>query len=102
MRRNAPRYRTAEEQRARAEFDAFVASVTPPDYDPTFDNGAVEDVGHLDGACEDVLELAARRPPEEFAGRYHERRTIPGALPKIAAAATYLNAVLRHLEERIG
>ena len=72
----------AEEQRARGEFDAFVASVTPPDYDPTFDNEAVEDVGHLDGVCEDVLELAARRPPEEFAARYHERWTITGLLPR--------------------
>ena len=53
---------TAEEQRAREEFDAFVASITPPDYDPTFDNEAVEDVGHLDGVCVDVLELASHRP----------------------------------------
>jgi hypothetical protein len=70
-----------EQQRAREEFDAFVASVTPPGYDPKFDNEAVEDVGHLDGACEDVLELAARRPAEEFAARYHGRRTIPGRSP---------------------
>jgi hypothetical protein len=92
---------TAEARRARAEFDAFVASVTPPDYDPTFDNEAIEDVGHLDGACTDVLELAARRPAEEFAARYHERRTIPGLLPKIEAAVTYLTEVRRYLEERI-
>jgi hypothetical protein len=91
----------AEETRAREEFDAFVASVTPPDYDQTFDNQAIEDVGHLDGVCEDVLELAARRSAEEFAERYHGRRTIPDVLPKIAAAVAYLNAVHRHLEERI-
>ncbi len=102
MRRSRPRPRTAEEQRARDEFDAFVASVTPPDYDPTFDNDAIEDVGHLDGAGEDVLELAARRTAEEFAERYHGRRTIPDVLPKIEAAVTYLTTVLRHLEERIG
>ena len=91
-----------ERQRARAEFDAFVASITPPDYDPTFDNEAVEDVVHLDGACDDVLELAARRPAEEFAARYHGRRTVPDLLPKLAAAASYLTTVHRHLEERIG
>ena len=91
-----------ERRRAREEFDAFVASITPPDYDPTFDNEAVEDVGHLDGACDDVLELAARRPAEEFAERYHSRRTVPDLLPKLAAAATYLTTVLRRLEERIG
>jgi hypothetical protein len=102
MRRSRPRPRTAEEQRARAEFDAFVASITPPDYDPTFDNEAIQDVGHLEVACEDVLELAARRTAEEFAERYQVRRTIPGVLPKIAAAVAYLNAVHRHLEERIG
>jgi len=90
-----------ERQRAREEFDAFVASVTPPDYDPTFDNEAVEDVGHLDGVCEDVLELAARRPAEEFAERYHGRRTIPDLLPRVEAAATYLTTVHRLLEERI-
>jgi hypothetical protein len=49
-----------------------------------------------------VLELAARRSAEEFAERYHGRRTIPDLLPKIAAAATYLTTVHRHLEERIG
>jgi hypothetical protein len=91
-----------EGQRAREEFDAFVASVTPPDYDPTFDNEAVEDVGHLDGACEDVLELAARRSAEVFADRYHRRRTIPDLLPRIEAAAIYLTTVHRHLTERIG
>jgi hypothetical protein len=91
-----------EGRRAREEFDAFVASVTPPDYDPTFDNEAVEDVGHLDGACEDVLELAARRPAELFAARYHGRRTIPDLLPRIEAAAIYLTTVHRHLKERIG
>jgi hypothetical protein len=91
-----------EQQRARAEFDAFVASITPPDYDPTFDNEAVEDAGHLDGACADILELAARRPAEEFAARYYGRRTIPGVLPKIEAAVAYVTAVHRHLEERIG
>jgi hypothetical protein len=91
-----------EKQRAREEFDTFVASVTPPGYDPTFDNEAVEDVGHLDGACDDLLELAARRPAEEFAARYYARRTVPDLLPKIAAAATYLTTVLRHLEEQIG
>jgi ParB-like chromosome segregation protein Spo0J len=96
--------RQAEEEadRARTEFDAFVASITPPDYDPTFDNEAIEDVGHLDGACDDVLELAARRPAEEFAARYHARRTVPDLLPKLAEAAAYLTTVLRHLEERIG
>jgi len=57
----------------------------------------VEDVGHLDCACDDLLELAARRPAEEFAARYHRRRTVPDLLPKIAAAATYLNTVLRHV-----
>ncbi len=92
----------AESQRAREEFDAFVASVTPPDYDPTFDNEAVQDVGHLDVACDDVLELADRRPAEEFAARYHGCRTIPDLLPKLAAAADYLISVHRHLEERIG
>ena len=92
----------AESQRAREEFDAFVASVTPPDYDPTFDNEAVQDVGHLDVACDDVLELADRRPAEEFAARYHGCRTIPDLLPKLAAAADYLISVRRHLEERIG
>ena len=102
MRRRRPQPLTAEDQRAREEFDAFVASITPPDYDPTFDNEAVEDVGHLDGACDDVLELAARRTAEEFAERYHGRRTIPVVLPKVAAAVTYLTAVHRHLEERIG
>ena len=91
-----------EKQRAREKFDAFVASVTPPDYDPTFDNEAVEDVGHLDGACDDLLELAARRPAEEFAERYHGRRTVPDLLPKIAAAATYLTTIHQYLEERIG
>jgi hypothetical protein len=93
----------AEEGRlAREEFDAFVTSITPPDYDPTFDNEAVQDVGHLDVACDDVLELADRWSAEEFAARYHGRRTIPGVLPKIANAAAYLIAVHRHLEERIG
>jgi hypothetical protein len=83
MRGNRPRRRvqravmTAEDLRARA------------------------DVGHLDGACADVLELAARRPAKEFAARYHERRTIPGLLPKIEAAVTYLTEVRRHLKERI-
>ncbi len=96
------RWTVEERQRARAEFDAVVASITPPDYDPIFDNEAVEDVGHLDGACDDVLELAARRPAGEFAARYHGRRTVPDLLPKIAAAATYLTTVHRHLEERIG
>jgi hypothetical protein len=102
VRRSRPRPRTAEEQWAREEFDAFVASVTPPDYDPTFDNEAIQDVGHLDVACDDVLELADRWSAAEFAERYHGRRTIPGVLPKIAAAVAYLNAVHRHLEERIG
>jgi hypothetical protein len=102
VRRSRPQRLTAEDLRAREEFDAFVASVTPPDYDPTFDNEAIEDVGHLDGVCDDVLELAARRIAEEFAERYHARRTIPGVLPKVAAAVVYLNAVHRHLEERIG
>jgi hypothetical protein len=46
---------------------------------------AVQDLGHLEVACDDVLELAARRTAEEFAERYHARRTIPGVLPKIAA-----------------
>ena len=91
-----------EKRRAREEFDAFVALITPPDYDPTFDNEAIEDVGHLDGACDDLLALAAGRPAEEFAARYHGRRTIPDLLPKIAAAATYLTSVFQHLEERIG
>ena len=36
------------------------------------------------------------------AARYHERRTIPDLLPKLAAAADYLISVHRHLEERIG
>jgi hypothetical protein len=71
VRRSRPRRLTAEEQRARAEFDAFVASITPPDYDPTSDNEAIQDVGHLEVACDDVLELAARRSAEEFAERYH-------------------------------
>jgi hypothetical protein len=102
VRRSRPRRQTTEEQRAREEFDAFVASVAPPDYDPTFDSEAIADVGHLDGVCEDLLELAARRTGEEFAERYHGRRTIPGVLPKIAAAVAYLNAVHRHLEKRIG
>jgi hypothetical protein len=35
-------------QRKRAEFDPFVAAVTPSDYDPTFDDEAMEDVGHLE------------------------------------------------------
>jgi hypothetical protein len=91
-----------ERRRAREEFDAFVASVTPPDYDPTFDNEAIEDVGHLDGACDDLLELASRRSAEEFAARYHSRRTVPDLLPKLAEAATYLTKVRRLLEERIG
>ena len=59
-------------------------------------------VGHLDGACDDLLELAARRPAEEFAARYHARRTVPDLLPKLAEAATYLTTVRRLLEERIG
>ena len=95
------RWTVEERQRARAEFDV-VASITPPDYDPTFDNEAIQDVGHLDGACDDVLELAARWPAEGFADRYHSRRTIPDLLPNIAKAAAYLTTVLRHLEERIG
>jgi hypothetical protein len=73
-------------------------SVTPPDYDPTFDNQAIEDAGHLDVACDDVLKLADRRPAEEFAERYLGRRTAPDLLPKIAAATTYLATVLRHPE----
>jgi hypothetical protein len=62
-----------EHQRARDEFDAFVAPVTPPDYDRTFNNEAVDYVGHLDGVCDDVLELAARLPAEEFAALYPSR-----------------------------
>jgi hypothetical protein len=41
-------------------------------------------------------------PREEFAERYHGRLTIPDVLPEIAAAATHLTTVLRHLEERVG
>lgn len=74
MRRSTSRPPTAEERRAREELDAFVASITPPEYDPTFDNEAIEHVGHLDGVCDDVLELAARRTAEEFA-----ERTTPAA-----------------------
>lgn len=100
MRRDTPRPQTAEEQRAREEFDAFVAAITPPGYDPTFDKEAVQDVGHLDVACDDVLELAAKWSAAEFAERYHARRTIRDVLPKVAAAVTYLTAVHHHLEER--
>ncbi len=43
-----------EQQRARVEFDAVAASITPPDYDPTFDYKAIDVAGHLYGACEEL------------------------------------------------
>lgn len=101
-RRRSSQPLTAEDQRARDEFDAFVASITPPDYDPTFDNEAIQAVGHLEVACDDVLELAAKWSAAEFAERYHARRTVPAVLPNVTAAVTYLTAVHHHLEERIG
>ena len=85
MRRRRPQPLTAEDQRAREEFDAFVASITPPDYDPTFDNEAVEDVGHLDGACDDVLELAARRtagPPRSSPSATTAAAPSPACCPR--------------------
>jgi hypothetical protein len=73
-----------------------------PDYGPTVDHEAVDDVGHLVCVCEDVLELVVRRPAEEFGRLATMARTIPDVLPKFMAAATYLIAEHRHLEERIG
>jgi hypothetical protein len=96
----AKRWTALERRRAREEFDAVVASITPPDYDPTFDNEAVDDVGQLDLICEDVSDLASRRSAEEFAARYQDRRTIPELLPRLTEAAAYLSTVHRCLEER--